>query len=209
MRRPSGRSSISANNPATGPQPPTSRRHLWLIIKALARTIFSVTALMMLYFLLPFDQELDKGAAAWIGGGLIGFVGLIAWQLRAVLQADFPGLRAAETFAIAVPVFLLCFSTGYYLMDQSTAGSFTEALSRVDSLYFTVTVFATVGFGDITPVTTTARVATIVQMISGLLVISLLARVLVGAVQRANTARAAQASTTTPTNETGHGADSA
>ena len=42
----------------------------------------------------------------------------------------------------------------------SQAGTFTEPLTRTDAQYFTVTIFATVGFGDITAVTQTARVVT-------------------------------------------------
>ena len=46
------------------------------------------------------------------------------------------------------------------------AASFTEPLTRADALYFTVTVFSTVGFGDITAKSETARVVLIVQMLA-------------------------------------------
>ena len=50
-------------------------------------------------------------------------------------------------------------------------------------MYFTVTVFATVGFGDITAVTETARGVVIVQMLLGLVLVGVIARVIFGAVQ--------------------------
>jgi hypothetical protein len=34
-------------------------------------------------------------------------------------------------------------------MERASAASFTEPLTRTDALYFSVTVFSTVGFGDI------------------------------------------------------------
>ena len=56
-------------------------------------------------------------------------------------------------------------------------------MTRLDSMYFTVTVFATVGFGDITAVSQGARAVTTVQMMGGLVLVGLIARVIVGAVQ--------------------------
>jgi hypothetical protein len=61
--------------------------------------------------------------------------------------------------------------------------AFSEPLSRTDALYFTITVFSTVGFGDIVPVTDGARVATMVQMVGDLLVVGLVLRVMLGAVK--------------------------
>lgn len=54
---------------------------------------------------------------------------------------------------------------------------------RSDALYFTMTVFSTVGFGDITPVSEPARLLITGQMAVDLVLIGVAARVLVGAVQ--------------------------
>ena len=58
-----------------------------------------------------------------------------------------------------------------------------DSLTRTDSLYFTVTVFATVGFGDITATSQTARVVVIAQMLLDLLVLGLVVKVFLGAVE--------------------------
>ena len=55
-----------------------------------------------------------------------------------------------------VPLFILMFATAYYVMGRAESEAFTEALSRTDALYFTVAVFATVGFGDMSPQAETA-----------------------------------------------------
>jgi hypothetical protein len=60
----------------------------------------------------------------------------------------------------------------------------THTLTRTDALYFTVTVFATVGFGDISATSQVARCFVTAQMILDLLVLGLGVRVFVGAVQR-------------------------
>ena len=76
-------------------------------------------------------------------------------------------------------------------------GAFSEPLRRTDALYFTITVFATVGFGDIAPVTAGARVVTMVQMLGDLLVVGLVLHLMVGAV-RAGLRRRAAASAGVP-----------
>ena len=58
-----------------------------------------------------------------------------------------------------------------------------ETLTRTDSLYFTVTIFATVGFGDISAASEAARILVTVQMILDLIVLGLGIRIFVSAVE--------------------------
>jgi voltage-gated potassium channel len=53
-----------------------------------------------------------------------------------------------------------------------------------------VTVFATVGFGDIAPVSELARVLVTIQMLVGLLAVGVIAKFVLGAVQVAVARRA-------------------
>jgi voltage-gated potassium channel len=70
------------------------------------------------------------------------------------------------------------------MMEQAEPDNFNvDSLTRTDSLYFTVTVFATVGFGDITATSQGARMVVIAQMILDLLVLGLVVKVFVGAVE--------------------------
>jgi hypothetical protein len=57
-------------------------------------------------------------------------------------------------------------------------------MTRTDALYFTVTVFATVGFGDITAKTEAARLVVTGQMIVDLVTIALVVKVIVDAAKR-------------------------
>ena len=68
-------------------------------------------------------------------------------------------------------------------MAADDPSNFTvETLTRTDSLYFTVTIFSTVGFGDISPASEGARILVTAQMILDLIVLGLGIRILVGAV---------------------------
>ena len=58
---------------------------------------------------------------------------------------------------MVLPFFLLLFTATYFVLERNSAASLTQPLTRTDALYFTVTVFSTVGSGDITEVSETAR----------------------------------------------------
>ena len=84
-------------------------------------------------------------------------LGLVVFQVRWILRSRFPDLRAVEALATSIPLFLLLFASTYVVLAAISASDFSEPLTRTDALYFTVTVFSTVGFGDITAKTEAAR----------------------------------------------------
>jgi hypothetical protein len=103
--------------------------------------------------------------------------------VRAILGSANPQLRAIQAVAVGLPVLLLLFASTYFVIARNAPQSFTEEISRTDALYFTVTVFATVVFGDIAPRTDLARIVAIIQMITNLVMVGLVARVMFGAAQ--------------------------
>ena len=162
--------------------PPATRRRL--IIAAVLRGLAVTTALVVLYYLLPLDRPWDADTAVRILIGLLVFAGLTVWQVKAIAGSRFPGLRAAEALGFIIPFYLLLFASTYFVMERASAANFTEPLTRTDALYFSVTVFTTVGFGDIAAKSETARVVLIVQMLADLALLGAGARVLLGAVNR-------------------------
>lgn len=161
--------------------PPAKRRRLML--RSLLRSATTVTLLVVLYYALPLDQEIDAAATMALVLGLLAFAGILAWQIRAITRSGHPRLRAIEALSLAVPVLVLLFATYYFLLARNQADSFGQPLSRTAALYFTVTVLATVGFGDITAKTDTARIVVTVQMLADLVAVGLAAKLVVGAVQ--------------------------
>ena len=83
-------------------------------------------------------------------------------------------------------------------MATLTAGSFSQSMTRTNALYFTVTVFTTVGFGDITAKTEAARELVTGQMVIDLIILGLGARVIVGAVTRGRQRRPQDTAATQP-----------
>ena len=162
--------------------PAAKRRRL--IITAVLRGVVVTTVLVVLYYLLPLDRPWDTDTAVRLLIGLLVLAGLTVWQVRAITGAHYPGLRAAEALGLIIPLYLLLFASTYFVMERASAANFTQPLTRTDALYFSVTVFTTVGFGDIAAKSETARVALIVQMLADLALLGAGARVLLGAVRR-------------------------
>lgn len=74
------------------------------------------------------------------------------------------------------------------MISFQTPATFSEPLTRSDALYFTVTTFATVGFGDIVPHSETVRLLVTGQVILDLVIVGLGIRVILGAVQKGRSA---------------------
>ena len=108
----------------------------------------------------------------------------MTWHLRLIAESDTPALRAIEGLCLGVPLFLLIFASTYFLMSESDPLTFSEPLGRSDALYLTVTVFSTVGFGDITPKIEAARLVVSAQMLLDLVVLGIGVRVILAAVDR-------------------------
>jgi hypothetical protein len=141
-------------------------------------------ALLGAYFAAPLTRSFTTVSAVLLGALLVALAGLMGWQAQAIVRARSPRLRTAEALATSVPLFLLVFATGYCLLANNDPPGFNERLTHVDSLYFTITVFSSVGFGDIVPVSQAARGLTTMQMLGDLVFLGLAARVFLEAMRR-------------------------
>ena len=153
---------------------PAKRRRL--IALALLRSLATATVLVALYYLLPLDRIPSVPLGVLLAIGLVILLSVAAWQVRTIVGAKHPTVRAIGALATTVPLFLLLFASTYFLMARTSPASFSD--------HFTVTTFSTVGYGDITAVSESARVVVIAQMILDLLALGLGIRVFTGAVQR-------------------------
>jgi Ion channel len=175
-----------------------ARRRLRRVVVTLLRALGSTVGLVALYYLIPLDPSSVSVSVGQLVVGLLALVALVVFQVRSIANATYPALRAVGALATSVPLFLLLFAGTYYVMGRISEANFSEPLTRTDALYFTVTVFATVGFGDITATTEAARILVMGQMIAGVVIIGLGARIIVDAVKRGQSRQPAQASDAKP-----------
>ena len=159
------------------------------MVSAAVRSLLAVILLLVVYYNAPLDRPLTARSALLFLAGLALLAAAVVLEVRGILTSTRPRLRAIRALAVGVPLFLVVFATTYVIVAGAQAGSFTETLSRTDALYFTVTTFATVGYGDIAPATELARILVMIQMLIGLLAVGIIAKVLLGAVQIAEERR--------------------
>jgi hypothetical protein len=150
------------------------------------------------YYVLPIGHE--SGPRTIVRLGLdIALVGAVfAWQIRRISLAALPELRAIEALGIVIAVFLVLFSGIYLAMSHELLHNFSQRLDQTKALYFTVSVFSTVGFGDITPRTDAARLVVSVQMLLDLAIIGAAVRIIFNAA-RSRIAPASPPPATAPT----------
>ena len=172
--------SASPRPHASSESRPRARR----VVGTLLRAAVTTTVLVAIYYALPLDRYSIRFGVGTLLVGLAGLVILVAFQVRAIMKAEYPVLRAVGALATSAPLFLLQFAASYYVMGKASQANFSEPLTRTDALYFTVTVFATVGFGDITATTEEARVLVMAQMLLGIVIVGLGARLFVDAVKQ-------------------------
>jgi voltage-gated potassium channel len=149
---------------------------------ALVRTVCTTAALGLVYGFAPMSDPVHDGIPLLVGS-LVLLVALTVWHVRAVSRSAYPGVRAIEALATSLPFLLLSFAAAYYMLEGNSVPSFGTALTRLDALYFSVTVFATVGFGDITAHSQLARGVVTGQMIIDFLYVGIVVRVLLGAIK--------------------------
>jgi voltage-gated potassium channel len=145
-------------------------------------TIVGVWVLLVgAYYVLPIAHESSTRAGVRLGVDLALVAAVFVWQIRRIGRAELPELRAIEALGIVVAVFLVLFSSIYLSMSRAAAGTFTQQLDSTRALYFTISVFSTVGFGDITPRTDQARLVVAAQMLLDFAIIGAAVRMLFNA----------------------------
>lgn len=172
----------------------TRRRRRVLLARSIGRVVAITVLLLVAYFAAPIGQDADAVGLVMLAIGLAGFVALTIYQVRQILDSPMPQLRAAETLATVVPLVIVAFALFYVGLSATDAGSFSEPMTKVNGLYFTVTVLSTVGFGDITALTDGPRIAVTIQMLVDLLIVGVLVKIILGASRIAVERRRAEAS---------------
>ena len=156
------------------------------------RVSVSVSLLFLAYFLIPTRSSGDDSDVPWLILELSVFGVVVGVQVPAIVRAKYPILRAVESLAVVVPLYLLIFSRIYLSNSLGDPSAFTQSLDNTTALYFTVTVFATVGFGDIVAQTNGMQLLVTAQMLLNLVVLGLVIRLLTSAARRGVARRGGQ-----------------
>jgi len=159
------------------------RQRRRLILRAFLRSIATVVVIVVAYFIAPLDHAMSPATIIELALLALAIFAMIGWQIWRITLSDYPTLRAVEALAFIVPAYMVLFATIYYLMNHANPATFGTSQTRLDSLYFSATVFTTVGFGDISAKTQAARAIVLCQMVLDLVILGLVVRLVVNAVK--------------------------
>lgn len=151
------------------------------ILRSGAIIALSWIGIMGAFFVLPIGHESGLRALLRLGADIALVGAVFVWQIRRIAVAELPELRAVEALGIVIAVFLVAFSAIYLAMSHEAASTFSQPLDHIRAIYFTITIFSTVGFGDIVPRTDGARLVVSAQMLLDLAIIGVVVRLLFNA----------------------------
>jgi hypothetical protein len=154
-----------------------------LLLRTAIRIGAVQVALFTAYAVAPLTYRNDGEHVIRVLGTVCVLTGVIALQFRAMQVARFPALRAIEGFALIVPSLLLGFAATYVRLSTANPDAFNQPLDRVGAVYFSLTIMATVGFGDIAATTNGARISVMMQMTADVIVLGVVARLMVNGVK--------------------------
>jgi hypothetical protein len=160
----------------------TPARRRRAVAETAAGTLVLAAVIITFYYLLPLDTgRPDQAAVVRLCVGGVVFLAAMAVEVRRILRADLPQLRAVEAAVVALALFLVLFASAYVSLANSGSSNFNEHVDRTGGLYFAIVTLGTVGYGDIVPTSDFARVLVSVQIMVDLVFLAVLLRLVVGA----------------------------
>ncbi len=156
----------------------------------------AVAAMIAVYLLLPTPKDDDQPWAVFITivVVLLVYSAAAVWALVRINQSSHPMRTGFLLLAVMVTAMVVIFALTYLSLSASDPNNFNVPLTKINALYFTMTILATVGFGDIVATSDAGQIAVMLQMVVGLTLLTTLARVIVAAARSATKRKMGQRS---------------
>lgn len=127
--------------------------------------------LVSFYFLLPIQALRFHGLASLVVTLVLGLCSLYALLIGLVFRfhrKSREGIPRTLGIAVVGALILEFFAGVYFVLQSSSPGQFTGLATRLDALYFALSVLATTGFGDVHASGQMARALVALQMVFNL-----------------------------------------
>lgn len=157
----------------------------WMVL----RLVVVLALVVACYFVIPLRPGGISREAPWLVLFLVMMVLLVASAIVVIRRSRYAAPRALEAMVLTVLVYLVMFARFYASASSADPFGFSQPLDLTTSLYFTVTTFATVGFGDVHPVSTSMKLMVTVQMLMNLALLGGVVRLILTAGRRGTAGR--------------------
>jgi voltage-gated potassium channel len=155
-----------------------------LFARPVVRVLATLVLVLLIYYALPLKGVHGTGSIAFAVAGLLVGVVLLASLItrQVVTQVRAPEEEGVQVESLITLLFLVIavFATGYLALSESDPNQFVSLETKTDSLYFTMSTLATVGFGDVHAQGQLARALVTLQIAFNLVFVGALVGLLTG-----------------------------
>lgn len=152
--------------------------HARRAMRKTALTVLTVVVPVVFYFVIPLDKEFGIVlAVVLVVAAAASLIPISIRQAQLVLRSEDPLFDAMRCIVSALVFLVISFSSAYYVLGTNYDHEIAGVETKLDAIYFTVTILATVGFGDITANGQWARGIVTGQMIVNFAVLAVALRV--------------------------------
>ena len=176
------------NQSAPAPSQSLGFPHAPIPTRKIVLTALTALVPLAIYFVIPLDDRLGKVlAVVLVLCAAAALLPLSIRQARLVLRSEQPLFDATRCIVSGLVFLVTAFSVAYYVLGTAYEDQISGIATKLDALYFTVTILATVGFGDVTATGQAARAVVTAQMIVNLAVLAVALRVVSWALKERGT----------------------
>ena len=160
------------------------------VLQTFVRPLGVLALTLLVYSVVPIEgREAARVAVVTAALGILMILVVFGWQVSRVARSARPLLAALEALALVFGMFVCLFGLLYVALSEGDPTSFSQDITKVTGIYFTVTVLTTVGFGDIVATTELARSVVTIQMVLGMVLIGTAFKILSRSARTAAQAR--------------------
>ena len=147
-------------------------------------TVLTIVVPVVVYFAMPLDREFGVLiATVLVITAAASLIPLSIRQAQMVLTSGDPLFDAMRCIVSALVFLVISFSSAYFVLAANYDNQIKGLDTKLDGIYFTITILATVGFGDISATGQTARGIVSVQMVVNFAVLAVSLRVITWALK--------------------------
>lgn len=139
---------------------------------------------LLIYWLLPIDSfDSVVTITVMITLSLAVWVFFVVREVFRLRDSPYPLIRLSGALIATIMLLVVIFAQVFLTLDHAEPGAFSQELNKMAALYFSMTVTATVGFGDIVAKTDIARAVVTFQMFVNLVLLAAALRGLITVAQ--------------------------